>query len=492
MAPTVERDATDALVRDLADAGFTAGGVSAFLGAPAAGALARFSPAPALAVCEARPGHPLATLVPLLWLGMPVPLDEAASALPALGPEGLSTLGLASSDGTALTPSSVVRSHRLHAGSGFIEMLIASDLDELSGIHPLRDDHVLGVGGAARTLLATLPDGRLGRALDLGTGCAVVAIALAERADSVVATDISERAIRYAKLNAALNSVDSIDFRLGSLYEPVAEEQFDLIASNPPFVISPRTDAGRYEYRDAGMRGDALMQIVLEGSHEHLRPQGHLRMLGNWEDGAERASSWVPGGLSGLVIERERLDPARYAEIWTRDGGTPPASEDGIRRIGSWVADFAERDVESVSFGWFALQRSPGGVRVESLQHPIALEGVSASLSLALREIADPALDEELLGSMLVASPDITESRHARPGAAGPNVIELRQGGWLQRTVQTDTAFAAFVGACDGTLTAGQIAEVLASLLEVDADALRIQLLEQVREGLRTGMLLRD
>ena len=40
------------------------------------------------------------------------------------------------------------------------------------------------------------------------------------------------------RLNAALNEVE-VDVRDGSFFEPVAGERFDLIATNPPFVISP-------------------------------------------------------------------------------------------------------------------------------------------------------------------------------------------------------------------------------------------------------------
>ncbi|NRD08293.1 hypothetical protein HRF29_04940 [Rathayibacter agropyri] len=39
-----------------------------------------------------------------------------------------------------------------------------------------------------------------------------------------------------------MNGIENIEFRLGSLYEPVAGERFDQIVTNPPFVITPRVD----------------------------------------------------------------------------------------------------------------------------------------------------------------------------------------------------------------------------------------------------------
>ncbi|MCD6592121.1 MAG: 50S ribosomal protein L11 methyltransferase, partial [Thaumarchaeota archaeon] len=71
--------------------------------------------------------------------------------------------------------------------------------------------------------------------LDLGTGSGILAILASKLgARRVVATDISRRAISAAIDNARLNGVDNIEFRLGSLYEPVRGEVFDLIICNPP------------------------------------------------------------------------------------------------------------------------------------------------------------------------------------------------------------------------------------------------------------------
>jgi methylase of polypeptide subunit release factors len=102
------------------------------------------------------------------------------------------------------------------------EWWIASDLGELATGGALRTDHVLGVGGASVTLSGLLLPGPVDTALDLGTGCGIQALHLAREARRVVATDISQRALDLAALNAALNGVESIEFRLGSLFEPVA------------------------------------------------------------------------------------------------------------------------------------------------------------------------------------------------------------------------------------------------------------------------------
>ena len=75
------------------------------------------------------------------------------------------------------------------------------------------------------------------------------------------------------------------------------------------------------------------------------------------------------------------------------------------------------------------------------------------------------------------------------PGAEAPSVIELRQGGGRGRTLEVDPALAALVGASDGELTVGQLSDAIAELLEVDAAALRADLLPRVRELVFIGML---
>lgn len=112
------------------------------------------------------------------------------------------------------------------------------------------------------------------RVLDLGTGSGFLAILASKLgAGEVVATDISERAIEAARQNALLNSADNIDFRLGSLYEPVKGECFDLIVCNPPMTPS-KTPLPRYTW--GGADGRAILDEVIRGAPAHLKSGGRL------------------------------------------------------------------------------------------------------------------------------------------------------------------------------------------------------------------------
>ena len=76
----------------------------------------------------------------------------------------------------------------------------------------------------ASWLAALTPRRRVARALDVGTGNGVHALLAAAHSDHVIATDVNPRALAFTEINAALNGLDNIETRLGSLFEPVAGE----------------------------------------------------------------------------------------------------------------------------------------------------------------------------------------------------------------------------------------------------------------------------
>jgi methylase of polypeptide subunit release factors len=505
------------LRRDLESADFTVPALDALWGEEAAAALFRGHRVAARRAAEpgASRGEPLAVLATAFVLGLPVPERAVASALPTLGIQGAVRLGLvAGSEGTGpgdsaamLRPLVDLRPYSFDDDLGAGSWWICSDLGELALGRELREDHVLGVGGASHTLSAIMMRAAVGTALDLGTGCGIQAMHAARHADRVVATDISARALRFARFNAALNRVHNIEFRLGSLFEPVAGERFDRIVSNPPFVITPRV-AGvpEYEYRDGGLTGDAIVEAVVRGVREHLEPGGVAQFLGNWEyrgDGEafDRVRGWLgdatePGALDAWVVERELQDAPRYAETWIRDGGTRPGSAEFERLMDAWLDDFAARNVCAVGFGYLTLRRPADGDvtlrRFESVESSGAPEGgLGPHLERGLRvgRWLASVTDQQLGLTCLRTAADVTEERHYWPGDDDPTVLALVQGGGFGRRLAMGTGLAGLVGACDGDLPVGVIVGALADLLGVDATDLTADLLPRVRELIFTGVL---
>lgn len=514
--PTADTAAAVELFRDdLAAAGYTVGGVEALwlrYGGPIdpGEALRRGHRVPAVRALAAADADDaaLATLVRLFLLGLPQTRAQVGAALPRLGVDGAVALGLVTSaagDGAPLTALIDLRPYAFVDGLGEGEWWIASDPSELATRGALPEDHVLGVGGASLTLSGLLLQRPAARTLDLGTGSGIQALHASRFSERVIATDVSARALAFGRFTARLNGISSIEFRLGSLYEPVAGEMFDRIVSNPPFVITPRREGvPAYEYRDGGLVGDALVEAVLRGAADHLAAGGIAQFLANWEqradvDGLDRVAGWLDdAGLEYWVIEREVLDPTRYAETWIRDGGTRAGDPDFEALHEAWLTDFAERGVTGVGFGYVLLRRPAAGepprLRRTERQHAAAGEnpgGLGAHLDAVLDgEDALLTLDDDALRGLAVeVAPDVTEERHHWPGAESPTAILLRQGGGFGRVIDVGTALAALVGAADGTLPLGVLSDAIADLLGADADALWRELAPQVRELVHAGVL---
>lgn len=472
--PRVVDDLPARLRADLEAVGYTVDGLSDYLGPVATAALRREQPFPAQRHTRTHPS-PLGALVRLFTLGLEVAFDEVDAALPTLGAKGLLDLRLAEPTGAGLRACCDVQPHADETHSWWV----ASDLSHAARGVALESDHVLGIGSASLTVLSWTPRTPVGRALDLGTGCGIQALHLDSHADEVVVTDMSERALAFARFNAALAGADW-DVRHGDMLEPVAGERFDLVVSNPPFVITPRgTRVPDFEYRDAGAAGDAIVAGLVGGVGDLLTPGGVAVFIGNWEvgEGADWRDRWrewlAPTGLDAWVIQRDEQDPAQYAEMWARDGGHQPGSWIHDELYAAWLDDFAARGVDRVGFGVAVLHcpatpREPFVDLVEVTGQVTRPMGPAIAAGLAARERLALLDDDAVLDIAWRVAPDVTEQRHSMPGAADPSVILLTQGGGLRTSHRLDTATAALVGVCDGELTARAALVAVASILGED------------------------
>lgn len=496
----------DVLRADLVAARFTFGAVVALVGEDAMDALVREQPAAARwAVEQARAaGAPtagtdagLAALVWVFVLGGVVESAELSAAMPGVGVEGLMRLGLVEP-----APGGGVRAAvdlRPHAADDGLELWVASDVGAHHREGVLRKDHVLGIGQASLTLAANTVRRDVDTALDVGVGCGIQTFHLLRHAGHVTATDLSERALAFTRFNALLNyeqlAIDpaDMDARLtllqGSLLEPVAGRQFDVVVSNPPFVITPRTvgesEEDRFTYRDGGLPGDQLVETLWRGLGDVLAPGGTAQMLANWEipsgaHWAQRLDEWTPQGLEAWVIQRDVESPADYAQMWLRDASEDRDPVAAQRRFGEYLEDFASRDVEGVGFGYVWLRRPEVG-RAHGVGRVFeeVLREVDSPLGPWLkREIdaADALVGLDVASARAVVAEDVTTETYGRPLDPHPQMIVLRQGSGLRRTHALTTEQAGLVSACDGDVPVGALAAAVVELmtddaLDADADA---------------------
>ncbi len=486
---------------------------------------------------------------------------------PAQGSVSASSLGRTTAP-DCVSPPSLYRAAAVDARRRD-DVLIASDWGELAGAIP-GPDHVMPVGGATRTLAALAAYGADERVLDVGTGCGYHAILAALCGARVTATDVSARALGYARFNAALAGAE-IDFRRGSLLEPVrgprsdpadavdsadslsaARERYDVVVSNPPFVITPeaaRADGVR-TYRDGGREGDSLLAELVGELGDVLAPGGRAWMLGNWEikasdaapdrpfgsvsdllrdaapdrpldavpDWARGPAAWIPDGLDAWVIQREVLAPPDYAEMWLRDGGQTPRDGGYEKAYAAWLEDFARRGVVGVGMGYISVRAPEGESGDWDAGHSNAgnwdAAGSNAEDSAKRRpwrrfeELSGPAPidlhgyvegvwahrdllragDSALLAARLVCRG--VEHRLHAPGQPEPFMLKLAQVAGFAAEVQVTSAVAGVVGACDGELTLGALCDAVAQLLGEPVENVRTEVLPAVRELVGLGILI--
>lgn len=482
----------------------------------------------------------LARLIAFFLLGQSLPAQEldlalgqgASSRLERLGlagpapegsaPEGPAPEGSGPQNPSPAGPWQALVDLRPYSADDGLEIYVASDLGAHQRPGVLPKDHVLGIGRASLTLAQFIERTPLDRALDLGCGCGIQVFHLLAHVRQVTATDISARALAFTRFNLLLNAQqlgldphnleERVTLAQGSLLEPVAGQLFDLVVSNPPFVITPRQKEERAEdqftYRDAGLPGDSLIASLVRDLPGILKPGGRAQMLGNWEiqqtQGPEagwqqRPQSWLADQTEAWFIQREQVSPEEYAETWLQDASENRDPEHYQQAYRAYLQDFASRGVESIGFGMIWLRRpadpQASGLlrRFEEITYPLG-QPLAPALTAALAHYdwVNSLTDQQLMDLHLVPAEDVTEERHFTPGSEHPSVILLRAGAGLRRTILESSETAGFVSACDGQLSVGQILGALAALLDWQSPEPQQQLVSNIRELLDKGFLVPD
>jgi len=300
-----------------------------------------------------------ALLARLFLLEAPVPLAAARRALGQAALSGARALGLVRTRAATLEPRAQLG---LHAG-----LIIAGDL-ELGAADARRRDHAAGPNTATILLDRMTVRRPVARALDLGCGGGYLALRLAAHADAVCATDVSARALRYGRLNAALNGIGQVQFAPSDRFSALRRRRFDLITGNLPFVISPET---RFVFRDAGLPADGFLASVVRATGRHLVDGGVAQYLGQWAHGDDdqdgtveetRLARWVhAAGCDALIIRLEREPADAYASRWLTGPGRPLSGDERARRMARWMAYYDRAGIRAISTGLFCLRRRTRG-----------------------------------------------------------------------------------------------------------------------------------
>ena len=289
----------------------------------------------------------LDALIRCFLLEAPVDIDVAEALLAPAGVAGLEATGLLRREGT--TVRSLLRLTP-HAG-----LLIAHDTHQPGD---LREDSVLGLTNSARTLASMAMRNPVGRTLDLGTGCGVQALMAASHSDHVVAVDLNFRALWLTDLNCRLNGITNVECRTGDLFGPVSGETFDLIVTNPPFVISPSRE---YLFRDSALDEDGLSRAVVTEAAGALAEGGFAHIMCNWvarkdEPWSAAVESWIDGrGCDALILYYDTLEPLRYAAAWNEDLASD--TDRFATTLDAWLDYYRRRGIDAIGMGAVVLRR---------------------------------------------------------------------------------------------------------------------------------------
>ncbi|HEY0468704.1 MAG TPA: methyltransferase [Polyangiaceae bacterium] len=264
---------------------------------------------------------------------------------------------------------------------------------------------VMGASATTASLLqATWPVKALARVLDLGCGAGTAALMLAEGAAQVVGSDINPRATVLAKLNLALTDRDNLRFLTGDLFAPVADQRFDLIVAQPPFVSKPDSEEA-VTFLHGGARGDELLLRILSELPSHLAPAGRAVFLVDFPRydevaPAERIRTALgEGAFDLLLLASPPKDLGEYVALYAA-GRQPDLGEEYARAVHSHLAHLARLGITELRTVLFVLRATerkpwthqittqgfnvakPTGVQIERL---IAAQDLLAGDSAALR-----------------------------------------------------------------------------------------------------------
>jgi methylase of polypeptide subunit release factors len=449
--PRPDSAAAEKLRDALREVGYSEAAVEELLGEDASGGTEEDAAANERRLPETR----VATVIRLLFLQRSVSRDAAVEALGQHGIDALETMGLAEVGDEVVPRVRILPIGRLLvAGDGYAQ-----------GDDPA--DYVAIYTPTSRVCDSLTPRLRVGRALDVGTGSGVHALLAAEHADQVVATDVNERALAFTELNAMLNGITNVECRLGSLFEPVGGEQFDLITCNAPYVVSPEN---RWAYRDSGFE------------EEQDAPD-------------ERAFQWTDQtGCDSWILAIWDADPISHATSWN----SHLEGEAFDRALGEWAAYFERLGVGWISEGAVLLHKRRGGgeVRVDSIEEEeleVADEQIRRAFA-ARERLSRLDGDGNLLEERLSLGMAVSLEQELEPEDDGPAIVEARiqliEG--TSSVVEVEPDVLDVVESLDGHRPLHGVVDEVADRLGLSADE-RVQLerdaVAAARELLELGAL---
>jgi len=451
------------------------------------------------AIAKIRPGGPiyvssqsngnatLINLIDLFLMGKPVSEDAAQSALHPVKIDNWLEAGL-----IEINDGQVTSQVQFFPYQG---LLLITDFewapDAVSNRQP-----VMGITVSTK-LLANLTVRRSSRlTLDLGTGTGVQALLAARHSEKVIAVDICPRALAFARFNAQLNGFKNIEFIEGDLFQAVEGQTFDLIVSNPPFLISPENQSS---YRDNPLDGDELVRNMVREMPRFLNQGGYGQVLCNWiqpgtENWMNRLNEWYKkSGCDTWVIRKSEIEPAAYAHNWLKDFKT----KDMEQRQKTWLDYYQQNDIAAIGSGLIILRRndeSSHWSRIDQSLPRLSQDsgGYIDRIFQSMDFLKQTQKDHALLNQRLHVCPYLRVDKQTVPEAEGTWTtksaqLTLTQG--ILHQVTVDKSIMEIIMSCKPNITLGELLNEIADREKKSPDEFITTYLPACRRLIAQGFL---
>jgi len=435
-------------------------------------------------------GTPLETFIRLFLIKIPCELETVRHAVMPMQIGAWAEAGLVRIDRGSVAAAVELLPYK--------DLLIAYDPSDILRTS-LKEHYVMGIGSSTITLDNLTVRRSSARTLDLGTGNGIHGLLASSHSDQVTSIDLNPRAVAFAAFNATLNGISNMECVQGDLLKPVRGMTFDLVVTNPPFVISPET---RYIYRDGGMQADGITRKIVQGVPGFLNEGGFCQILCNWavkrgEDWHERLSKWFVGAGSDVWTMRSMTeDVAEYAAKWIRH--TERDDTAGYReRFREWMTYYEAQDIEAVCSGIITMRRSSGRANWfrwdDTPEKMLGPCGDSVVLGFQLQDfLASMEKVEDLLNARMRFSPDVRLERQSTPSVDGwmEEVTRIHLTKGFAYSGNIDPFIANLIVGCDGKHSLRELLGKMSDSLGANPRDITPAFCKIARELIEKGYLL--
>jgi SAM-dependent methyltransferase len=397
----------------------------------------------------APPSDALDILIRLFLDQTPLDRGLVRSLLPAADIGTLETFGLLISDEA---DAGAYRSSVMLYPTD--SLYVTSDRRPAAGESRTTEFVYSAISDSTRRFLAPLPSDPCESFLELCAGTGIAALRAARHSGHAWATDISERATRFAQFNGLLNELQNFTAVRSDLFEALAGRTFDRICAHPPYMPAVEQEL---LCRDGGQDGEQITRAIVAGLPTFLRPGGRFYCYCMMSDRARRPVEDrlremlgdAAGEFDVAVVALDRFRPEEYyALLLSSESVTASAAQAHLEALKGL-------QVRQLLFCWIVIQRARHPRGVFTVRRSAGKDAGHRHVDwLVRRESA--ALESGTAESLLEAKP-------TRSSAVHLNVThELATEGWAptERSLSTTTPFpltakcaswaAQFVADCDG------------------------------------------